>query len=261
MPMWLRPWALGWSGYEERARGRVERLELPGPFVPVILAFGGMALRSGEGEGPWQRQAGAFVTGLDEGPTLTAHGGFQAGMEVKLTPLGAWRFFGQPLAPWQGQVLAWEEVAPPGLKQLPQGLEALPSWAERFDLLEASLGRQLVDSKVALGLADAAVQGLQRSGGRLPLQQLANDLGASPKRLRRAFEEQVGLGPKGLARLIRFDAVRRRLKEAKPQPWADLALEMGFSDQAHLVRELRAFSGFTPTQLAARLASEPWPEA
>ena len=68
-----------------------------------------------------------------------------------------------------------------------------------------------------------------------------------------AFIDHVGMSPKGYAGLVRFDRLTQRLWCSPNPSWADLALASGFADQAHLAREVRRFSGLSPTGLRAYL--------
>lgn len=52
------------------------------------------------------------------------------------------------------------------------------------------------------------------------------------------FREQVGLAPKAVARILRFEGLCRRLG-ADPARWADIASECGYHDQAHLNGDFR----------------------
>jgi AraC-like DNA-binding protein len=97
-----------------------------------------------------------------------------------------------------------------------------------------------------------AWQRLQDTGGRVRIDALARELGASRRYLARRFDEQVGLSPKSVARLQRFADVRRRI-ERSPARWATIAHEVGYADQSHLNREFQQFAGTTPTDLADRL--------
>ena len=69
------------------------------------------------------------------------------------------------------------------------------------------------------------------------------------RRLQRLFMEYVGVGPKWVIR-------RYRLQEAVEQAaggplnWADLAADLGYSDQAHLVRDFTAVAGVSPAAYA-----------
>ena len=79
---------------------------------------------------------------------------------------------------------------------------------------------------------------------------LTRDLGISERALERRFVAQVGLTPVHYRRLARFRSMLR-LHARGIRDWAVLAATTGFSDQSHLTRDCRAFSGLTPTQWAA----------
>jgi AraC-like DNA-binding protein len=96
----------------------------------------------------------------------------------------------------------------------------------------------------------AAVAEVLRRGGQLRVSALAQAAGWSPRRLERRFKDAVGLSPKALARIVRFQSVFSRLAPAPPE-WAALALDCGYYDQSHLVREFQALAGDAPTRLRA----------
>lgn len=82
---------------------------------------------------------------------------------------------------------------------------------------------------------------------------LTRDLGLSERAFERRFVAQVGLTPVRYRRLARFRSVLR-LHARGVRDWSVLAATTGFSDQSHLVRDCRAFSGLTPTEWAATQA-------
>ncbi|HZJ71284.1 MAG TPA: helix-turn-helix domain-containing protein, partial [Planctomycetota bacterium] len=63
------------------------------------------------------------------------------------------------------------------------------------------------------------------------------------------FREHVGLPPKLLARIVRFDRLVRHLGAGGRGTWAELALDFGYYDQAHLAHDVKEFSGVTPRQM------------
>jgi AraC-like DNA-binding protein len=77
-------------------------------------------------------------------------------------------------------------------------------------------------------------------------------IGGSSKRFLRAFAERVGLTPKRFERIRRFRRVVDSIELGRPVAWAQVALESGYYDQAHLIRDFREFSGITPTAYAPR---------
>ncbi|TIW11321.1 MAG: AraC family transcriptional regulator, partial [Mesorhizobium sp.] len=91
---------------------------------------------------------------------------------------------------------------------------------------------------------------------------LQRQLHMSERTLRRRFEDAFGYGPKTLDRILRFHRFRRMLRQQGEASTALLAIEAGYADQAHLIRESRRLTGVTPSALAcanagALLARQP----
>ena len=108
------------------------------------------------------------------------------------------------------------------------------------DVLRSLLANVRQDARV-----DAAVEAILRSGGQASIAAVAESAGVSRQHLARAFAYHVGVSPKTFARVMRF---RRALALARAggDCWADLAAEVGYFDQSHLIAEFRAFAGETP---------------
>jgi AraC-like DNA-binding protein len=71
------------------------------------------------------------------------------------------------------------------------------------------------------------------------------------------FRDQVGLPPKLVARLTRFERLVRHLRTGPTETLASLAADFGYYDQAHLVRDMREFAGMTPTQVRTLIQETP----
>jgi transcriptional regulator GlxA family with amidase domain len=80
---------------------------------------------------------------------------------------------------------------------------------------------------------------------------LAHRCNVSARKLQRLFREHVGLPAKVLARIFRFQHVFRVAESVPPPEWAEIALECGYVDQAHLIRDFRELGGQPPTALLA----------
>jgi AraC-like DNA-binding protein len=80
---------------------------------------------------------------------------------------------------------------------------------------------------------------------------VAEQVGWSPRYLRRRLLAETGLTPKSAARVARFDRARRLLQRqaraGQPPALADLAAVSGYYDQAHLAREFRELAGCPPS--------------
>ena len=75
---------------------------------------------------------------------------------------------------------------------------------------------------------------------------IAERLEWSRKHLAARFREEVGMGPKTIARIARFNRAQAMAVGGDGDGWADIAAACGYADQAHLVREFTALAGTTP---------------
>jgi len=131
-----------------------------------------------------------------------------------------------------------------------EAMAEAPTPPARLDVLERWLLHRLDPRRAPDAVLDAALERLRLQPAGRTVARLAAELGTGPRQLTRLFRSRVGIGPKAFQRLSRFRWLLRRLPGASSEvDWARLALAAGFSDQAHLCRELRALSGFTPTEL------------
>lgn len=102
-----------------------------------------------------------------------------------------------------------------------------------------------------------ALEQFARDSNHLSIAAIAQQSGRSERRFSQVFREQVGFTPKVWHRLQRFRRAVGQLRTGVEVPWAQLAVECGFYDQAHLANEFRAFSGIDLTTYTA-MAHQLW---
>ncbi len=249
----LAPYLGEYIGYRELARGRVLRVELPFGGLPLIVSLGPsirVSGAAGQGGGRFE----SFVAGLQESWVTTEFEREQAGVQVNLTPLGAFLLFGLPMHELANRTLDLGELLDDEGRVLGERLAATPRWEARFELLDAFVLARFARAKGPSARVVRAWQRLEASGGCTAIGALAEEVCCSPKHLVEQFRAQVGVPPKTLARILRFERARRLLERGGSA--SDIALECGYYDQAHLNRECRALAGTTPGRLAAHLAPE-----
>jgi AraC-like DNA-binding protein len=78
------------------------------------------------------------------------------------------------------------------------------------------------------------------------VERLSRALGCSRQHLRRTFDHHVGVGPKLFARVARMQRAVDALQRTHGRGIAAVAVALGYSDQAHLCRDLRDLAGVTP---------------
>jgi AraC-like DNA-binding protein len=96
---------------------------------------------------------------------------------------------------------------------------------------------------VALALAE-----FRREAPAPAVGDVVDRIGLSARTFIRLFVTEVGLTPKLFCRVRRFQRALRLARGGQPAGWAGIALDCGYCDQAHLIRDFRALSGFTPTE-------------
>lgn len=192
-----------------------------------------------------------FTTGAHAAPLVMEGACAPAYIEVWLAPLGAYTLLGAPIERLSGQIVDLTELFGPDGRRLAESVRDAPTWARRFELIDAFLLRRLDRGPRPHPEVARAWQRLVATGGRAPIGDIATEVGWSHRHLVARFRHEIGVTPKTAARLVRFECVRQRLETTAPVRWADLAAEAGYADQSHLVREFRTFTGSTPTQYLA----------
>jgi AraC-like DNA-binding protein len=105
-------------------------------------------------------------------------------------------------------------------------------------------------------LARQALGLITKSRTPICVNDLAATIGVSSRHLRRAFTESVGIGPKEFARIVRFQrAAGANLSQTS---WTRVAMDAGYYDQAHMIRDFREFTGTTPDAFVKRPSRYPW---
>ncbi len=116
--------------------------------------------------------------------------------------------------------------------------------------------RALVERRLAVPDARVrrVVDELRLHSGFSRVSELARAVDLGERQLERLFDAKVGLSPKALAKVLRFQSFLAHAHE--PRPTADLALAHGYTDQSHLARDLRALTDLTPAELRALRMSD-----
>ncbi|OXM45036.1 AraC family transcriptional regulator [Amycolatopsis alba DSM 44262] len=185
------------------------------------------------------------VLGLRDRPLLAEQDGVSRGIAVALTPLGAYGLFGIPLRELTNSAIAAVDLMPSG--PLTERLAEASGWPERFRLLD-----EYLMSRLARGpeLAPTVRYVWDRlSADTVRVGALADEIGWSRQHLNARFREQIGLNPSTIGRITRLNRVMALVNEASSLSWAEVAHLGGYSDQAHLVREFRALTGCSPTEV------------
>ncbi len=104
-----------------------------------------------------------------------------------------------------------------------------------------------------------AIQAMRLFHGNVCLDDVASQANLSPRQFRRRCQEESGLAPKSLCRILRFRRAQQLARASSRPNWSRVAAEAGYFDQAHLIRDFQQFTGRTPMSVLSNTRSAPLP--
>ena len=226
---WMLEWAL------EPAESYVQHV-LPDPCVHLIV-----------------EPAAAHVLGVVTRLFSTTLTEKQVVFGLKFRPGGFYPFVRRPVVAFTNKSIrlteVFDEIDEPRLT----GLIAAADGSAVMGLLEDALRarRPAVDAAFdeACGVADR----IGSDSTIHSVEQAARLFGTSPRSLQRLCRTYIGASPKWLIRLYRIKEAAARIEEGDVECWVDLALRLGYADQAHFINDFRSLIGRSPARYAGAL--------
>jgi AraC-like DNA-binding protein len=125
-------------------------------------------------------------------------------------------------------------------------LPATPTVPAIEDYLRACLAGSSEPAREEAALAEAAMAAITGDARVTTVAALVSRFGVNIRTLQRAFAEHVGVPPKWVIRRYRLHEVTERLAQGQEPRWSALAFELGYADQAHLIRDFKSIFGEPP---------------
>jgi len=154
---------------------------------------------------------------------------------------------------------------------LPSGKESVHIFQHPIARLQPALNKSIHDGDIEAAVAQVrqyfldarsgiavnsmlfkAGVAMREANGTLPVSQVAAAAHATVRTLERNFKQSSGHTVKDVSALMRFEQVRNRLWHYPDTGLAGLAHELGYTDQSHLSREFKRYSGTTPAAFARK---------
>ena len=200
-------------------------------------------------------EAGVFVYGvpLQLDVRTLAGSGFAVG--TRFHPGGFGGLVDGPVAELTGRVLPAAEVFGPDGERLERDAAQAAMTAERIAVLEAFLRERLPEPTAESVLVRAVVDDIASADPGTSVAALAARHAVSTRTLQRLFARHVGVGPKWVLRRLRMHAALEGLERGAQTDWTRFALDLGYFDHAHFIRDFRAVVGRTPAQYAREAAA------
>ena len=99
-----------------------------------------------------------------------------------------------------------------------------------------------------------------RNNGSVRISEIAHQTGLGLRQFERRFDREIGVSPKLYARIIRFEAALQRRAVLPSTPWTDIAHDLGYHDQMHMVHDFTRLAGDSPRAISRQLGMFVLPE-
>lgn len=191
------------------------------------------------------RLVGDAVVGGARVVRYIRHASAGSSVGAQLGPGAAEALFGVSADELAGRHTALEDLWGRDVEWMREQLTEPAMLHLRIDTLEAILAARLSLRRAVHPAVSFTLEQLRRSRS---IRRIVRASGYSHRTMVTLFRRSVGLTPKQYSRVLRFQRLLDAVSAAPAPSLIDLAMESGFSDQAHFTREFKAIAGVTPTE-------------
>jgi AraC-like DNA-binding protein len=186
----------------------------------------------------------AVVHGVQTGVTSQVLVGRGAALGILFRPAGFRPFLNAPMWTITDQRVALDELIPGAAHRLAAAVRTGESEA-MVGAADACLGPLVPREPQASETTAAWVDWISENRGTVRVKDVGRRAGITPRQLQRRFKDHVGIAPKAVIQRYRFFAAAE-LARTGDAAWAAAAVDLGYSDQAHLTREFATIAGLPP---------------
>ena len=177
---------------------------------------------------------------------------------VKFQPAGCYPLLRRPMGQVTNRTLRFEEIFGVDGAALESAILAQPDEGAMAALAEDLLRPRLPAPDERVALLNQIVACIAADREITSVEQLLarHDVCSMSRRtLQRLFSEYIGVGPKWVIRRFRLHEAAGRIDAGAAVDWSRLALELGYADQTHFIKDFKAIVGKTPAEYGRRRVS------
>lgn len=199
--------------------------------------------------------SGVFVNGFRRSVLHFSYQGETELLGIRFLPYGFTRLFGIHPREISSPRPLDEVLGISRTSGLTERLSAAEEPEMKFRVLLGWLMNAIMHANPDDSLPLRALNRISSTHGILPLTAVCNNSPSEYKQLQRFCHKTLEICPKFLARMVRFEHLHNSLRTQKQPDWISLVCSLGLTDQSHLIREVRQFTGLSPREFHADLES------
>jgi AraC-like DNA-binding protein len=192
----------------------------------------------------------AEVSGLHSGRFVRVLRGEGSVFGIKFRPGGFRPFHGEPIAQLADRTVPLRQVFSKAALELQKAVAAARTDRAKMQIAARFFRERLPPHDPSIDIASRIVASVVDDRTLVSMTALAERHGLSARALQRLFKEYVGVGPKWVINRYRLHEAAERLASEPSLKWAEVALELGYFDQAHFIRDFKKLVGRTPASFA-----------
>ncbi len=203
------------------------------------------------------REHALYFIGTREGPALLrTNSGQTSFIGIEFFPFGAHPFFGVPMAETANGLWRADDIMNKWGRSICERIRSLPTMIAKTDFLQDELIHLLNRKPIRNKLVEYCVSTLKDTNGLIPISELERQAGYTRRYLEILFKEHVGLSPKVLSGIFRFQKFYRRWAQNLPYDRLKDELYDYYYDQAHFDKEFKRMTGFPPGKFRDEISNE-----
>lgn len=169
---------------------------------------------------------------------------------IKFRPGAFYPFYRKPVSDLTDRTLALEEVFGINSQPLEEEVFSKESEEELVRFAEKFLYERLPEEDGNVETINRIIQEISSKREIVKVEDIVGFSGLNKRTLQRMFHQYVGVGPKWVINRYRMFEILDRMSGRKD--WADLALELGYFDQAHFIKDFKRMVGLSPDEYAKK---------
>ena len=166
---------------------------------------------------------------------------------IRFKPVGITAFTRVPVNEFTNQRIDMTLVETLFDEQFYESLPEKKSMKQRIEHIDAYFAQKLKSIFAPQQQIVYAVNLIQKTKGRLSLAEVASEACLSPRHFERKFKSAVGISPKAFSKVVKFKHAISFLNEHKDESIFSIAVDCGYYDHTHMIKDFKSLSGNTPS--------------
>ncbi|HEX4021242.1 MAG TPA: helix-turn-helix domain-containing protein [Acidobacteriaceae bacterium] len=175
---------------------------------------------------------------------------------VKFKPGGFHPFLKSSVSTLTNSILAANVIFGNDGDALESRLVSCRNEDERVEVIDKFFHSHAPEPDTTIMLASQMVERILQEPNIKTVDDLVSQTDIKKRTLQRIFNEYVGVSPKWVIRRYRLHELIERLNSGERLDWCQMALQLGYFDQAHLINDFRSITGYSPGQYQTLLQKD-----